>query len=465
MIDLVNVKYFQDKFFIRLNGFDLDKLDTFADDSTFSQQQAIYMHEYYHYLTNLTTFYGARQFNCRFQDRVRLITILLKKKGLDAFPLNNNNNLNCKYEVEYWNSLNELFELDDVDNYVAEKVEESPSHKFSIVRCTPLKWPLSVQVNGQTIKGAHLYYKIDIRDVPFVQHFYLSDGMIDEFLSASIDEFMFEHDLADNCDVLRAQTFYPYRTLDTLLDFFHVVGLTARDKILISYYALHSINPIDALIKLLEKMRKDQGAAFKANPEVYLLGCLSGNEQNAYASIVQYEDVYIQECLSHGRKNLADTMALIYRKQYMAVERLRQDFFYFVRPFTVESIETEEGRAEMLKRFKKIREEMDEPVVIQNGKMIAADTDTYKNHLAMQIAIYEIMDSLWVSRIAKRIRGDRYDYPVSTPDNDKLENLVDAMPLTETWHVALNELGLYGEYLKEKKSRYGTLQSKFQSRR
>lgn len=87
MIDLDSIKYFQDKFFLRLNGFDLENLNTFADDATFSQQQAIYMHEYYHYLTNLTTFYGARQFNCRFQDRVRLITILLKKRGLDAFPL------------------------------------------------------------------------------------------------------------------------------------------------------------------------------------------------------------------------------------------------------------------------------------------------------------------------------------------------------------------------------------------
>ena len=239
MIDLDIIKYFQDKFFIRLNGFDLDKLDTFADDCTFSQQQAIYMHEYYHYLTNLTTFYGARQFNCRFQDRVRLITILLKKKGLNAFPLVSNNDLDCKYEVEYWKSLNQLFDLDDVDNNVAEKEDNSPSHKFSMDRYTPLKWPLSVQVNGQTIKGAHLYYKIDISDVPFLQHFYLSDGMIDEFLSASIDEFMFEHDLADNCNVLRIQTFYPYRTLDVLLDFFHVEGMTAREKILISYFSLH----------------------------------------------------------------------------------------------------------------------------------------------------------------------------------------------------------------------------------
>ena len=35
--------------------------------------------------------------------------------------------------------------------------------------------------------------------------------------------------------------------------------------------------------------------------------------------------------------------------------------------------------------------------------------------------------------------------------NDELKNLTDQKPLLQTWHVALNELGLYGEYLKEKK--------------
>jgi len=33
MIDLDSIKYFQDKFFLRLNGFDLENLNTFADDA------------------------------------------------------------------------------------------------------------------------------------------------------------------------------------------------------------------------------------------------------------------------------------------------------------------------------------------------------------------------------------------------------------------------------------------------
>ena len=201
--------------------------------------------------------------------------------------------------------------------------------------------------------------------------------------------------------------------------------------------------------------------AFKADAEGFLRGCLNGNEINAYVALVNYEATYIDECLSHGRKNLADTMTLIYKKQNVAVDRMRQDFFYYIRPFMVDNFDTDNGRAEMLRLFKNIRIEMDEPVIIQDGKMIAADSDTYKNHLAMQIAVYEIMDSLWINRIATRLtdRKRKYDYPVSSPDNDKLENLVDSLPLTQTWHVALNELGLYGEYLKEKKTQYGTLQS------
>jgi len=453
-MDLDRIKYFQDKFFIRLDGFDLVNLDTFADDNTFSQQQAIYLHEYYHYLTNLTTFFGARQFNCKFQDKVRLITILLKKKGIDAFPLSENTDFDCKYEVEYWKSLDDLFDLDDVDTSFADKVKNAPMQKFTIVHYTDMRWPLSVQYEGKNVKGYHKYYRIDVSDVPFAQSFHLSDGMIDEFLSSSIDEFMFQNDLADNCEVLRAQSFYPYRTLDELLRFFNIEGCDARDKILISYFALHATNPIDALITLLERMRKDKGEAYMKDKENFLLKNLKGNEIKAFASLIQYEDKYIRECLDHSRKNLADTMALIYRRQYRAIELLENDFFYFVRPFMVANLQTHEGRAKLLSLFKNIKKEMDEPIIVQDGKMIATEENSYKNHLAMQIAIYEIIDSLWINRIATRLpsRKKNYEYPVFTEDNDKLENLVDKFPLEQTWHVALNELGLYGEYLRKKKT-------------
>lgn len=451
-MDFTRIKYYPDKFYICLDGFDLGNLESFADDSTFTQQQAIYLHEYYHYLTNLTTFFGARQFNCSFQDRVRIITRVLKTSGLGAFPLSANKILDSKYDMCYWKGLLDLFDLDDIDLDFATKVESTANKDFRIVRYSREKWPLSMIYNGETVRGGHIYYRIEVGDVTGAQFFNLSDGMIDEFLSSSIDEFLFEHNLAKDCDVLpilQSRPAYPYRTLDKLLSFFGADRVEAKCKILLSYFALHSRNPIEGLMDVLKRLKKEGPDEFFANPEVFLLKCMKGDEVNAYKWILQYEYTYIKECLDHGRKNLADTMTLIYDKQYKALEMLEQDFFCFVRPFMVDDIDNETGRANLLRLFKIIRKEMDEPVIVKDKKMIQADADTYKNHLAMHIAIYEIMDSLWNNQLARRLslRKGKYAYPVESANTDDIASFPEVPPYTETWHVALNELGLYGVYL------------------
>lgn len=84
-MDINKIKYYPDKFYICLDGFDLDNLDTFTNDVTFSQQQAIYLHEYYHYLTNITTFAGLREFNLVFQDKIRIITRISAKAAFHLY--------------------------------------------------------------------------------------------------------------------------------------------------------------------------------------------------------------------------------------------------------------------------------------------------------------------------------------------------------------------------------------------
>lgn len=46
----------------------------------------------------------------------------------------------------------------------------------------------------------------------------------------------------------------------------------------------------------------------------------------------------------------------------------------------------------------------------------------------------------------------KYQYPLESPDTDKLDYLPDVPPLRETWHVALNDMSLYAVYLNEKKA-------------
>lgn len=451
-MNLSQIKYFPDKYYICLDGFDLENLSTFTDDSNFTQQQAIYLHEYYHYLTNVTTFFGARQFNCIFQDRIRLVTILLAKNDIDAFPIKTNIQDNCKYEKSYWDSVQEILDFDDLDMDFVTKVENTPSKSFHIYNYSKEILPISVVCNGIEKSGYHIYYKFYVKDVLNADYFNLSDAMIDEFLCGSIDEFMFQHNLADSSvlSIIQERPIYPYRTFDKLLEFFNcnVYDIEPIHKILLSYFALHSANPIDALIRVLEQLSKNGYKEFIEQPEIYLKKCLEGNEINKYVTILNYEYDFIKECYKQGRKNLGDTMVLLYNIQEESVRMLKNDFFCFVRPFMINNVETDDGRIEFLNRFKEIRERMKEPIIVKNRKMVGADIDTFKNHLSMLIAIYEILDSLYVNQIATRLqsRKDKYAYPVESDHCDNIASF-GGPPLLDTWQVALNELGLYKVYL------------------
>lgn len=77
-IDLTKIKYYPDRFYICLDGFDIDNLTTFITDLQIGQEQSIFIHEYYHYLTNIATFSGIRQFNLNFCDRFRVYVFKLK---------------------------------------------------------------------------------------------------------------------------------------------------------------------------------------------------------------------------------------------------------------------------------------------------------------------------------------------------------------------------------------------------
>ena len=62
MANINKIKYYPDRFYIGLDGFDLTKLFEVSPDYTLSLQQAIFIHEYFHYLTNISTFQGVRSF-------------------------------------------------------------------------------------------------------------------------------------------------------------------------------------------------------------------------------------------------------------------------------------------------------------------------------------------------------------------------------------------------------------------
>lgn len=216
-MDLSKIKYYPDKFYLCLDGFDLAHLKSFDSDESFSQQQSIYIHEYYHYLTNITTFQGIRQFNIHFQDRIRLLSILLSKVGIDAFPLINNENPLCEDELKYWNDVKLLIDSEDLNYDLAKVTDETPSKSFKVSSISDFSEKMEVVVNGKSYQGDRFLKRIEIDGIPSISSFKLTVGVIDEFLSASIDEFLFEHNMADNLEVLKLRPFYPYRLFDAIL--------------------------------------------------------------------------------------------------------------------------------------------------------------------------------------------------------------------------------------------------------
>src|SRR5689334_12225650 len=125
-----NIKYYPDRFYVRLDDFDINNLTKFITDLQLGQQRAIFIHEYYHYLTNITTFPGIRQFNLNFCDRFRLVTILETLAGLKAFPLQNNIRPDCREHIHYWNSIKAILDEDDIDMNLVEEVQNSINKKF-----------------------------------------------------------------------------------------------------------------------------------------------------------------------------------------------------------------------------------------------------------------------------------------------------------------------------------------------
>ena len=96
-MNINDITYFPDKFYIRFDEDVVDNLVHLDGNDQYGIELSVFIHEFYHYLANITTFQGLRAFNVCFQDKIRIVTRLLKRcGGLDAFPLTSNLRDDCK---------------------------------------------------------------------------------------------------------------------------------------------------------------------------------------------------------------------------------------------------------------------------------------------------------------------------------------------------------------------------------
>lgn len=446
MTDLDGIKYYPDRFYIRMNGCDLANLFMPTDDFYLTFDQAAFIHEYYHYLTNITTFQGVRSFHAAFCDLFRLVTILTYKKGLDAFPVKDNAFPDCEYEVGYWSDLAEIFREDDLNYSLALETKNSPSGRFRIKGFSKeLGDEYSLWVNGKEIKGRREYLKIDIEDLIQTDHFRLSIGALDEFLSASIDEFLFSKGLSDNKDVFNNRLFYPYETFDAILNAMGL-RLDSREKIIIAYYALHSKKPAIEFYDILQRIQKDGQEAFENDPCGYMTKNFTIFTN--YDCLLNQFDKFIEEAKLAKRMLTAQLLAYYQDRFVTANALLKKDPLFFVRPFFVDDIEDMRGRQSFHICFSRIKTCFPEPLFIQDKDFKSTRPYEYGADLTvLAIAIYEIIESLEKNRVAKRLEHhkNKYKYFNDAANSDDVSTFT-AAPLYSYWHRALNELGLYQFY-------------------
>lgn len=450
-IDLTKIKYYPDRFYICLDGFDIDNLTTFITDLNIGQQQSIFIHEYYHYLTNITTFPGIRQFHLNFCDRFRLSTILTKKQGLNAYPINTNNFLDCKEDVEYWNSVNTIIDEDDIDYELVEETENSANKRFEITSIVQENKPMDVVINGIKYNGARVLINIEIAGLVNRNSFYLTFGAIDEFLSSSIDEYLFENDLSEiDPSVLSQRPFYPYGFFDKLLSHYGIERPSSFEKILIAYFSLNSFNPAVKLIEVLEKMKAGGYNDFQNNPEQYLLANFSETPQ--YEKVLNGIKDFANETSNQGRIHISQALKYYYDKFYSAQKLKENDFFFFIRPFFVVEEDGLRRKQKFLLELSRIINLFSPPVILKDKVFRYVDKLTTFGEATMLIlATYEIFESIKTNQIAKRPAKlkEKYTFPDQDPDCDTFEKFTPPPIHGTVFRLALNEINLYGVYLRE----------------
>lgn len=447
-IDLTKIKYYPDRFYISLDGFDIDNLTTFITDLEVGQKQSIFIHEYYHYLTNISTFPGIRQFHLNFCDRFSIITHLNVNAGLNAYPIKENTISNCADLVDYWKSVSEIIDEDDINYELVKETENSQNKRFEIVSIETVSKPMDVVDKGEEVHGERTFIKINIEGLVNFDSFNLTFGAIDEFLSSSIDEFLYENDLADiDARELNQRPFYPYGFFDKLMSFYEIQRPTAFEKILISYFALNSSNPPVKMVEIMENLKNGDYETFQSNPEQYLKSEFS--ETPHYKTVLEGIRTFANLTGTQGRTHISQALKYYYDKFYMAQKLKEDDFFYFIRPFFISNLNDVRGKQKFLLELSRIINVFTPPVILKDKVFSCVDKlTTFGEATLLILATYEIFEGLNTNSFAKRPEylKAKYSYPDQNEECDNWKTFTPP-PLNSVFQLALNEISLYKLYL------------------
>lgn len=441
------IKYYPDRFYLRLDGFDTKKLTTFLTNMEVDEQQAVFIHEYYHYLTNIATYPGIRQFNANFCDRYRIIINLLVHHGIDGFPINTNAHADCQPNIKYWESVRDIIDRDDLNYKLVEEVNNSYSKKFDITSINIREEQMEMEIAGEVRTGSRGRVSIQIEGLINIHAFDLTFGALDEFFSSTIDEYLCEHEISEtDVRMLANRPFYPYRFFESLLRFHNLGDLSTRHKIYLVYFALNSQNPPVKLIEIMQSLQGAESEDFQKDAEAYLLSHFKDDPR--YQDALAYTKKTYEEMFGMGSVHIAQALKFFHDRFYIACKFKEDDFFYFIRPFTVEHSDKILWKQRFLLALGRIINQFPPPIILKEGVFHYVDkVTTFGEATLLMIAIYEIYESLKNNAIAQRPSYLKAKYSFPDQDSECDNPTTFRHPITGIiFQLALNEMGMVKLY-------------------
>jgi hypothetical protein len=208
------------------------------------------------------------------------------------------------------------------------------------------------------------------------------------------------------------------------------------------------------MIEILEKLKDGGFEEFQENPEVFLTRHFS--EIPHYDAVLDQVNYFATETYSQGRVHISQALKYYYDKFYTAQKLKEKDFFYFIRPFFVTDENPIIRKQKFLLALSRIINQFTPPVILKDNVFRYVDKLTTFGEATMLIlATYEIFESLKTEAIAKRpaYLKAKYTFPDQDPDCDNFEKFVPPPINGIVFQLALNELNLFGPYLRELEAR------------
>jgi hypothetical protein len=208
------------------------------------------------------------------------------------------------------------------------------------------------------------------------------------------------------------------------------------------------------MIEILSKLKDGGYEEFQNNPEKYLLSNFSETPQ--YEQVLNQINDFANETFNQGRVHISQALKYYYDKFYTAQKLKEKDFFYFIRPFFVTDTDVLRQKQKFLLALSRIINLFSPPVILKDKVFKYVDKLTTFGEATMLIlATYEIFESIKTEQIAKRPAKlkAKYTFPDLDPDCDNFEKFVPPPIKGIVFQLALNELNLFGVYLREHENR------------